>query len=130
MWNAVGTLVPVPTSGLRKFLRDKRKAAGFSQEEFARGIGWSRRSLIEWEMGRTATIKSSQLLRAIVLLKASIKEVLDVISAEEEHDDFADQIKDMPDEQLEELLALYQLLRDDPKSLNKWLGYGRALSDE
>lgn len=130
LFYAGGVPVSDPMAGLRKYLREKRLAAGYSQEAFAKEIGWSRRSLIDWELGKTATIKSAQLIRAVLVSKASFKEVLDLLNEEEEEDSFSSQIKDLPDEQLEELLALYELLRDNPKAFNRWVGYGYSLRDE
>lgn len=94
-------------AGVRGYLRELRKSVGVSQEALAEHIGLSRRALIEWEMGRTATLKSAQLFRAVAYLKAPIDEVLELFSkpdlTEEEGKEIASRLT--PDERQEAFAA-------------------------
>lgn len=61
--------------GLRAYLRRLREGRDITQDVLADAMGFSRRALIDWELGETRSIKEKQLIRAMKYLGASIEDI-------------------------------------------------------
>lgn len=125
---------------LRIYLRELRIAHKFSQDALAEGIGLARRTLIEWEMGRTDDLKSGPLVRAVSFLGASFDDVKYLVTSdadEEEAKALAHkrmyEVSPPPDVshvELEDVLEIALRLKNDRKKLAQLAKYGKQLIDE
>jgi transcriptional regulator with XRE-family HTH domain len=122
------------------YFQARRKLLGLTQEEVARRLQVSTKSISEWELGRYYP-SSDALAQLIALLQASAEIVqrlmIDPNATPEEGRRLAGIKQDayaaldaLTDEEFAEAMALYERLAKDPKALMRWLGYGHRLSDE
>lgn len=65
--------------GVRAYLLALRRGRRVSQEAFGKAIGLSRRSIIEWEKGRSDELKGSPLVRAVVFLRGSWGHIVELV---------------------------------------------------
>jgi transcriptional regulator with XRE-family HTH domain len=72
--------------GVRRYFKQLREEAGYSQEQLAELIGMSLRAWIDWENGTTGDIKSVLLFRAIDALSGSLPLVQALMRGSEEVD--------------------------------------------
>lgn len=79
-WEIGSAAMNESMAAVRGYLRKLRRSQGISQEELARHMGLSRRALIDWEMGRTRTIKSGALFGAVSFLRASVDVVRSLLT--------------------------------------------------
>jgi transcriptional regulator with XRE-family HTH domain len=68
-----------PMAGVRGYLRRLRQERHVSQKDLAEHIGLSRRALIDWETGKTRTIKSEPLYQAVEYLDGSADQINELL---------------------------------------------------
>jgi transcriptional regulator with XRE-family HTH domain len=124
---------------LRAYIREIRIGRKVTQDELAEAMGLSRRTLIDWEMGRTEEVKSVPLFRAISYLGASAGDVhylaLAGSNAEEGRKMAQARLQGgtrdlfplIPDDSLAMLMDIALRMKDDPYKMLELVRYGRRL---
>ena len=120
------------------YLQVRRKTAGLTQEQVARHLGVTARTISEWETGGSGP--SFELMaRFTALIQASIEDaqrlLLDQTATAEQGRELARQsarhaAQQMSDEELNEVIGLFERLRNNPQALERWFGYGDRLAEE
>ena len=70
-----GNCMSESMAAVRGYLRTLRDLEGMSQDSFGDAIGLSRRAVINWETGKTQTIKMHVLIRAIRAVHGAIDDI-------------------------------------------------------
>lgn len=115
------------------YLESLRLASKKSRADVAKAIGTSESQVQRIEAGEIDT-RGSLLFGFARFVKANIshlaKLLLDDAASEAEAARMAELAQSMTDEELDEAIALFEQLRNDPPALARWLGYGRGLRDD
>jgi transcriptional regulator with XRE-family HTH domain len=67
---------------LRAYIRTLRDGRKYTQERFAQSIGIGYRTLVDYELGETKSLRDSALVKAVGVLGASWDDVTDLVETE------------------------------------------------
>jgi transcriptional regulator with XRE-family HTH domain len=115
------------------YLENLRNQQRRSRAEIARLLKTSESQIQRIEAGEIDT-RSSLLFGFARAVKANFLHLARLLLDDKASDDevarFSGLAKGMTDDELEAMIVLFDSLRDDPKALARWIGYGERLRDE
>lgn len=114
-------------SAVGSYLQERRKFVRMSRQEVADLIGTSESQVERIEAGAIDT-RGSLLFKMAKVVQASLRHIADLLT-DEQMREFEAAAKQLSDTELDEAIALFESLRDDPLALARWLGYGKSLKD-
>lgn len=119
------------------YFRVLREHHGLSRAKLAGELDVSEMNI--WRLEEEAQEPKAELLTALVRrLKARWEDVEALLAnplataadGRQRADNLIAMASQMSDQELDEAIALFEGLRNDPKALSRWLGYGARLREE